>query len=378
MNETIPRWALPAVEFVDTDAAQISNELFAAYEGFTGRTLAEGDPVRLFLLSIAEIIAQQRIAINYAGQQNILSYAQGEYLDSLGRLLAVDRLQASYATTTVLFTLSHTLGNPYTIPAGFLVTNGVITFATNDELTIEPGNISGAAVCTCTTAGAVGNGYAAGDINTIVSPLAMLATAENTTESAGGADIEGDPEYAERIRLAPNMFSVAGPKKAYIYHAMSVNPGIVDVNINSPSPGVVEVYPLMEGGEIPSEEILEQVYNYLSADDIRPLTDEVRVLSPVIHNYSIHVEYWINEADRANAANIRARVEAAVNEYKVWQQSKIGRDIAPGQLVCKVIGAGAARIDDATLTPAGFVELESNAVAQCENINIVYRGYKTE
>ena len=80
MSETIPRWNLPDVNFVSADPEAIQAEMFAAYTAITGRTLAPGDPIRLFILAIADIIIQQRAAINYAGQQNLLSYARGEFL----------------------------------------------------------------------------------------------------------------------------------------------------------------------------------------------------------------------------------------------------------------------------------------------------------
>ncbi len=92
MAETIPRWHLPAVEFLETDAETIKAEIITGYEQASGRTLAAGDPVRLYLLSLAAVIIQQRTAVNLAAQQNLLSYAQDGYLDALGTLLSVTRV----------------------------------------------------------------------------------------------------------------------------------------------------------------------------------------------------------------------------------------------------------------------------------------------
>lgn len=374
--ETIPRWHLPEVQFLETDAAKIEREIIASYESYTGRTIATGDPVRLFLLSIADIIIQQRTAINIAAQQNLLSYAQGEYLDALGVYLSVERLQESSAKTTIRFTLSETLANVYTIPAGFEVTNGVVTFATDEELAIPIGELTGEVSATCTQSGTVGNDYLAGRIDTIVTPRAFLESAENITITTGGAEAEGDAEYAERIRLAPNMFSVAGPRKAYIYHAKSVSSAISDVAVDSPVPGEVKIYPLLEGGELPSPEILQQVYDYLSSDDIRPLTDFVEVLAPTPVEYSITLEYWILNEDKARAQSIRTAVANAVEKYRLWQQEKIGRDITPAKLVHNVMAAGAARIEAATMAPAAHVELAFNEVAQCTGVTVNFMGYK--
>lgn len=378
MSETIPRWGLPTVEFLTTDPAKIQSEILTKYESLTGRALASGDPIRLFLLSIADIIIQQRACINIAAQQNLLSYAQGEYLDALGAYLSVERLADAKAVTTIRFTLSQALANDYTIPAGFEVTNGVVTFAIDDEVIIKAGDMSAEVAAQCTEAGIIGNDYLPGQITTIVTPMAFLASAENITITSGGADQEADDEYAERIRLAPNSFSVAGPSKAYIYHTYSVSSAIIDVSVTSPEPGVVNVYPLLEGGTLPQDEVLNQVKEYLNGEEIRPLTDYVEVLAPTAKEYAINIDFWITSENRTKAETIRAAVEKAVNDYRDWQQAKIGRDILPAQLIHNIIAAGAARIDAATMTPSAFVELADNEVAQCTGISITYKGYKDE
>lgn len=380
MSETLPRWNLPDVNFVDADPEAVQAAMFSAYTAITGRTLAPGDPIRLFILTIAEIIIQQRAAINYAGRQNLLSYAQGEYLDALGKYLAVERLPAARAMTTIRFTLSEALEESYVIPAGFEVTNGVVTFATDAELVIPAGSLVGEVGATCTTPGESGNGYLAGQLTTIVEPMTFLNSAANISTTAGGSDIEDDADFAERIRLAPNSFSVAGPKKAYIYHTLSVNPGIIDVSVTSPDPGDVYIMPLMEGGELPTAELRAEILEHLSSDDIRPLTDHVVVLAPEPSNYTIRVDYWISRENAAKSASIQADVAAAVEKYRLWQQSKIGRDITPGQLIANVISAGAARIDSATFSPSVFVELDANEVARCvpSDVTINYKGLKDD
>ena len=362
MSDT-PRWNLQPVTFIETDPEAIRSEIITGFEKASGRTLTAGDPVRLFLLSIADVIIQQRTAIQVASQQNLLAYAQGEYLDALGTLLAVTRLEESRAVTTIRFTLSQALGSVYTIPAGTEVTNGVVTFATDEELLIPIGETTGEVTASCTTTGPAGNDYLAGQINTIVKPMTFVQSAENITITTGGANAESDADFADRIRLAPNSFSVAGPEKAYIYHAKSVSASIIDVSIDSPTPGEVDVYPLLTGGTLPTEEIRQQILEHLSDETIRPLTDYVQVLSPEAVNYEIVVDYWINREDSSRAAQIQTAVEAAVEEYRLWQQGKIGRDIVPMKLLQLVSIAGASRVDASTMKPAASVN---------------YRGYKDE
>lgn len=378
MAETIPRWGLPEVNFLETDSDTIRSQIITGFEQASGESLAAGDPRRLFLLSIADVIIQQRTAINLAAQQNLLSYAQGEYLDALGQLLAVERMAESKAVTTIEFTLSQALGSVYTIPAGTQVTNGVVTFETDEDLLIPIGQTKGVVSASCLVAGPEGNDYLAGQIATLVTPMTFVSKAQNVTITTGGADAEGDADYAERLRLAPNSFSVAGPEKAYIYHAKSVSPAIIDVKINSPTPGEVDVYALLTGGELPTEDTLQQIQDHLSDETIRPLTDYVVVKAPTAANYEIDLHYWINQDDSSKAAQIQADVEAAVERYRLWQQTKIGRDITPGKLLQLVFAAGASRVDDSRLKPASWQKLEAMQVAQCTKVNVVYEGYKDE
>lgn len=378
MAETIPRWGLAPVNFLETDAETIRSQIITGFEQASGDTLAAGDPRRLFLLSIADVIIQQRTAINLAAQQNLLSYAQGGYLDALGQLLAVERMAESKAVTTIEFTLSQALGSVYTIPAGTQVTNGVVTFETDEDLLIPIGETTGEVSASCTVAGPVGNDYLAGQISTIVTPMTFVSGAQNTTITTGGADAESDPDFADRIRLAPNSFSVAGPEKAYVYHAKSVSPAIIDVKVDSPTPGEVDVYVLLTDGTLPTEDTLEQIEEHLSDENIRPLTDYVVVKAPTASNYEIELHYWISQEDSSKAAQIQADVEAAVEQYRLWQQTKIGRDITPGKLLQLVLAAGASRVDDSKMKPAAWKKLEAMQVAQCTKVNVVYEGYKDE
>jgi len=381
MAETLPRWDLPEVSFVQTDPEAIKAEIVSRYEAAAGRTLATADPIRIFLLSCADEIIQQRVLINMAAQSNLLSYATGEFLDALGEYLLVSRLPAAKAVTNIRFTLSQALEEVYIIPAGTEVTNGIVTFATDEELIIAAGDLTGDVAASCTVPGVAGNGYLPGQLTTIVRPMTFVDLAENTNETYGGADAESDEDYAERIRLAPNAFSVAGPIKAYIFYTQSVSSAIIDVSVDSPTPGVVNVYPLLEGGVIPDQTLLDKVLETLSDEDVRPLTDEVHALQATAVPYTIEVHYFIKKADQNKGTAIQAAVAEAVEKYRLWQQGKIGRDIVPAELVRAVMNAGACRLNDTQehpFSPGAFQELTKTQVAQCDpetDVTVVFDGY---
>ena len=88
-------------KFVPTDAGDIVSALVTAYERITERALHPADPDMLFLRWVADVIVQERVLTNYAGNQNIPSRASGDNLDSLGELFyATERPQAQPAVCT--------------------------------------------------------------------------------------------------------------------------------------------------------------------------------------------------------------------------------------------------------------------------------------
>lgn len=51
-----PLSSLPEIEFVSSDKETVLAELINLYTETTGRALAQGDPIRLFLYTIAAVI----------------------------------------------------------------------------------------------------------------------------------------------------------------------------------------------------------------------------------------------------------------------------------------------------------------------------------
>jgi phage-related baseplate assembly protein len=198
----------------------------------------------------------------------------------------------------------------------------------------------------------------------------------NTTESEGGADAETDDAYAERIQQAPESFSVAGPDGAYRYWARTASQLIIDVLVHSPSPGVVEIRPLLQGGEVPGQEILDLVDLVCNDRAIRPLTDDVQVLTPEQVDYDISLTYWISTANASIAASIQSAVNQAVNDYKLWQKSKLGRGIDPSELNARIKSAGAKRV--VVTLPAAYQSIESYQVAAEDQVTVTYGGLEND
>ncbi|BBB91064.1 MAG TPA: baseplate J/gp47 family protein [Methylomusa anaerophila] len=360
---------LPSISFTDTDAGNIEASIITMYESISGRTLAQGDPVRLFLQSVAAIIIQQRILIDYSAKMNLLAYSEDDYLDHIGILVGVTRLVASAATTTLRFTLSAVQPQAVTIPAGIRATtpNGVV-FQVTMATDIPAGSLYADAPAECMVTGTSGNGYVSGQVNQFVDPLPWIQSVVNTTETAGGSDIESDDSFRSRIQQAPESFSVAGPDGAYIFWAKTASGLIVDVSVRSPAPGEVEIRPLLVGGELPGPEIIEAVYDICSDKKIRPLTDKLTVLEPEVISYDISLTYYINRDNATTSLAIQSAVNQAVIDYVTWQKSKLGRVINPTELIYRMRSAGGSRVEVAAPVYA-LIETYQVAIAGSVLVN---------
>lgn len=356
---------LADIVFADKAADEIESEIIMQYETLSGRTLAKGDPVRLFLEAIVLVIVQQRALIDYAAKQNLLAYADGDYLDHIGALVDVARLSASSAMTTLKFTLSEAQPEAVIIPEGTRVTpgGGTILFATTESVEIPAGESSVEVSAECTLSGAQGNGYVAGQIRKLVDPFPYEMAVENLTLTSGGSDPESDENFRERIQIAPESFSVAGPTGAYEYWARSAHQDIIDVAVVGPpdtEPGNVNIYPLMRDGELPTQDILDAVFETCDDRDTRPDTDYVHVLCPEAIEYELNVRYWIDRSRATQATQIQRAVDAAIEGWALWQRTKLGRDLNPSELNHRMVAAGAKRTE---ITSPAFRALSPSQVA---------------
>lgn len=367
----------PDISFVDSDTETVANEMIQSYEAKTGRTLYPADPARLMILWAASIIVQERVNIDFSAKQNVPRYATGDYLDSLAELFKdTERLEPETAKTTLRFTLSIALDVATIIPAGTRATvDGNIVFSTTESLTIPAGSISGDVAAVCLTAGEAGNGFVPGQVNQLIDIFPYYDSVENITETAGGADRESDASFYERLRQSVETFSTAGPVGGYEYYAKTASALIADVKATSPEPGVVDVRILLQGGELPGEEIINAVLEILTADDVRPLTDVVRVAAPETVDFDIDVTYYTQAGSAISDETVAANVADAISKYKAWQSEKMGRDVNPSQLYYLLMQTGAKRVE--VRSPV-FTRVSDNAVAKVVQENVVNGGAESE
>ncbi len=373
-------------QFVSTDTAALVSSLTAAYEKITDRTLQPADPDRIFIAWVADVIVQERVMLNYVGNQNLPSRAEGANLDALGELIySVKRPGASPARCTVRFTISEAQDTSILIPVGTRVTDKsrTLVWATTEDVYIPIGEISADVSVRCTTVGAAGNGYAAGQINTLidVDNILYFASCGNIDTSAGGAEESTDGEYYQLMREGMDGFSCAGSRGGYIYFAKRASSDIVDVVPNSPSAGVVNLYVLMADGTFAGEAVKQAVLESCRSDYVRPMTDLVSVPDPEAVSYNIEFTYYIPEDSNVSSAEIQRAVDGAVETYVGWQRAKLGRDINPSYLYGLLMQTGVKRVDMIQPRYTALRDGKDNTVPQLAvvgEITVVNGGHEDE
>ena len=359
-----------------TSSEDILQNLIGNFEDYTGETLTIGNEKRQFLQGFAYVLAVVQNNINETAKQNLLKYSIGEALAGLGDLFGVYALEAQPATVTLQFTLSSAKAVDVTIPKGTRATaDGNIFFATDEDLIIPSGENIGTVTATATVSGAKGNGFVIGQITNIVDGVPYVGSVTNTTASKDGRDIETDDELRERMRLAPYLYSTAGAEEAYRYFALSANVNVGDAQPYRTSAGCVTIALVNKDGTLPDAdgEIVNDVKNACNAKNVRPMTDNLTVKPATSIESNIDVSYYISADNSAKVTEIKAAVEAAVEEYRLWQITKIGRDIDPDKLKTRMYNAGAEKV---VITSPIETTVNDGEVAQFKTVNVKYNGEK--
>lgn len=365
------RFNLPDLYFLEKAPEQIESEVLFHVKEKTGLTFQRADPRLKFIQALAAFVSIERNKLEHGLRQNRLSYAEDDILNHMGVEMSTERLPAKYASTTMAFVLEEDRVDALPIPEGTRYQVGDVYFVTNKAHVIPPGTHLFAVEATCSEPGDIGNGFLVGEISTLVEPLPYVKAVQNTTVTNGGADEESDDAYAERIRLAPESFSVAGPDGAYIYWAKAASQNISDVKVKSPVGGEVNVYILMKNGKLPTEEELSVVESKMMDEQIRPLTDKVIVKAPSIINYTVSVEYWIANQSSQVSPIIEKQVNQAFEGYLEWQRSKMGRDVDFSELIARLKKDGAARV---SVSSPMFIEIADTEVAVELSAEITFKG----
>lgn len=184
------------------------------------------------------------------------------------------------------------------------------------------------------------------------------------------AVLESDTELRRRVQLSLEGFSTAGPRGAYIFHALSADADVLDANATSPTAGDVLITVLSRTGDGEADAgLLAAVEAALTDEDVRPLTDHVVVASAEVVEYAITATvYFYDGPDRAV---VLASAQAAAQAYAAAQH-RIGRDVTLSGIYAALHQAGVQRVD--LSSPSANIVISETQASFCTAITLTDGG----
>jgi len=181
---------------------------------------------------------------------------------------------------------------------------------------------------------------------------------------------ESDNDLRLRAQQAWEGLSVAGPRGAYEFKALSADGRVSDATATSPSPAAVLVTLLStEGDGTATQEIIDAVDLALSAEDVRPVGDRLTVQSATIVNYQVDAALYVYPGPEQEP--ILEAAQQALNKY-ISAQRRIGRDIRISAIHAALHVEGVQRVELAE--PAADVVLGDTEAAYCTAVSVVIGG----
>ncbi|WP_295168218.1 baseplate J/gp47 family protein [uncultured Brevundimonas sp.] len=163
---------------------------------------------------------------------------------------------------------------------------------------------------------------------------------------------ENDDDFRARAVLAAEGWSTAGPAQAYLFHARSADARVSDAAVSSPQPGVVRVVVLSTTPDgVASADLLATVNSALNADEIRPLTDQVEVVSADVAPWNVSARLKILSGP--DSSSVEAAARAAVVRYG-QSRRKLNKGVAVKGVIAALMQPGVEDLE--LLAPLADIE----------------------
>lgn len=343
-------------------------ELFLRYKremealGFTH--WAEGSTVGAIGKTLAAYLGDLWNTLSFLDEQTNPSSATGVYLDRLGEMFGVTRLNAQYASSVgrgpaVKFT--NTGGTSASVPAGTRIWNPDqpdIAFFTTESLNLAAGGEGYVHV----VAGVVGEEHNVG-VGTLTNHNAGMAQLRvtNVRPVGGGSGVESDESY--RFRISQALQARHGATELSIRQALLKLPGVRDVIIRVGARG---------NGSL--DVLVIPIDRYLSEDLRQACEVEVaqtvaagiswRVQGPVTRRVDVRVQLRLTAG--TTLSEVRTLVDAAVRSYidNLRVNDGVGNsDLIYNELISRIQDASPEVVDSAVqLFLDGIPALQTNLI----------------
>lgn len=200
-----------------------------------------------------------------------------------------------------------------------------------------------------------------------------VTPADNAAIPPIPAVMESDDDYRLRLQLQPESKSVAGPRDAFRFHAISADGQIMDASVTSPIPGTTEVFVLTHTGTgLPGAPLLATVAAALNGETIRPLSEEVIVSAPTIVNYALEIELTLFSGPASEV------VTAAVNDALATfadDHHRLGTDIIRSAIDAAAHQSGVKKVT--IVSPPADIACSAGQAPWCTGITVTVVAIET-
>ena len=198
-----------------------------------------------------------------------------------------------------------------------------------------------------------------------VSRKLIQAENNNVTPSIP-AIYEDDTSLRLRAQLAFEGLSVAGPRAAYTFHALSAHADVADVSVISPQPAQVTITVLSRQGRgEAAADVLNAVREKVNDDNIRPIGDRVTVQSATITEYQISAKLHTYRGPELEP--IKQAANENLKKYTL-ERHRLGRDISLSGIYAALHIEGVQRVE--LISPRADISLSQEKASYCTSINI--------
>ena len=235
--------------------------------------LLESDNYSALLETLAYRELLLRARINDSVKAMLLPFSTGDDLDNIVAIYGIERLKGERPTAQCEFSLSMPRSSDTYLPKGLILRseNGEIA-SLKSEVVIRANELKAVGVIILDEFTKTSKAKC----EYIQTPFPFVLQAKQTSEFEGGAERESDDRLRERAVLSLERFSTAGSAKAYTYQTLSANAKVIECSVLNGGAGVVQIY--LKTTDM-SEEARADVESFLSAEKVRPLTDNLSVLN---------------------------------------------------------------------------------------------------
>jgi phage-related baseplate assembly protein len=153
---------------------------------------------------------------------------------------------------------------------------------------------------------------------------------------------ETDEELRRRVQLAPEAFSTAGARGAYIFHALSACSLIADAWAFCPEPGRADVVLAGANGVAVSDATVGRVIDTFKREDLTPLTDAVYVYKATRKDYGVTMNVTCQRG--LSTALLKSQIEAKVRAYAA-ERYRIAAEVYRSGIIAAAFISGVESLD---------------------------------